>query len=281
MRFSYTYHSYSFAIVAPRALILKERGLDAKLWTWVTPFSWDLWVVLGCSVVFSGVVFYLLELESKTNNDFDHFKKKTDGPVTKHRLALAHSLYLSGTPCRDDHRRPHTDHLPGPVRGVWWLSPLDTSRMSTSGRGAADQQPACCCASITFVCPGLSRMQPVYSFQDFHPLGRHGGMCVTAPAASPERFSHLAEAWISSEPAAPLDSPLLHHPSDLANFAAGLSNRPIPYQQISDFSSFTLPPGGEARVHPEPDRSPQLHGGPPPPPPARPPVLSFRPPSVV
>lgn len=92
MRFSFTYQSYSYTIVAPRALILK-RGLDSKLWTWVTPFSWDLWIVLGCSVFFSGVVFYLLELESKTNNDFDHFKK-SDG-VTKHRLGLAHSLYLS------------------------------------------------------------------------------------------------------------------------------------------------------------------------------------------
>lgn len=92
MRYSHSYQSFSFVIVAPRALILK-RSLSAKLWTWVEPFSSDLWIVLACSVVFSGLIFYLLELETNAEaNDFEHFKRQG---ATRHHLALGHSLYLS------------------------------------------------------------------------------------------------------------------------------------------------------------------------------------------
>lgn len=60
-----------------------------------TPFSWDLWLVLASSVIFSAFVFYILELESSADgNDFSHFVHKATGD-TNHRHALGHSLYLS------------------------------------------------------------------------------------------------------------------------------------------------------------------------------------------
>lgn len=81
-------------MVAPRAVLLK-KPLAEKLWTWTEPFHWTLWLVLLGSVLVSGVVFWLLEEDSRLENDFTAFRDAGQQHSNPRAAALGHSLFLS------------------------------------------------------------------------------------------------------------------------------------------------------------------------------------------
>ena len=60
INFTVPFTFYSHQVVTREAVLPKPR-LTSVLWTFLRPFSWDLWLVLLASVFVSGVAFYLLE----------------------------------------------------------------------------------------------------------------------------------------------------------------------------------------------------------------------------
>jgi hypothetical protein len=80
-------------VVAPRAVIPK-RLLSQKLWTWLEPFDWMLWLVLLGSVLIGGVLFYFLEDGSRVENDFSAWRDE-DAHSNPRAAAFGHSVFLA------------------------------------------------------------------------------------------------------------------------------------------------------------------------------------------
>ena len=60
MRFTADYTLYRHVLVAKRAT-LPVQALDRRLWLWLQPFSWDMWLALVCFLVVNSAVYMWYE----------------------------------------------------------------------------------------------------------------------------------------------------------------------------------------------------------------------------
>ena len=94
MRFTVPIEPYTHQVVS-LSPTLPKKSVSQKLWTWLSPFSWDLWVLLLGTVMLSGFVYHKLEYDDPILEDPSELDDEAALRMVSYFSHLYHCAYLS------------------------------------------------------------------------------------------------------------------------------------------------------------------------------------------
>ena len=107
MRFTADYTQYRHVLVAKRAT-LPRRDMTANVWLWLRPFSWDMWLLLFCLLLFDTGMYFMFErrTDAVATSPLHRELKRSAAHAASHSAFLA-TMSIVGT----------NNHVPTTVSG--------------------------------------------------------------------------------------------------------------------------------------------------------------------